>query len=321
MRQILLTLFLFTHTFLFAEDYDCVVVGTSPTSIFEALYQSATGKKVLLVEGTEQCGGAWQTIDKCGIANVDVGCHHIGGNKKLADFLRDYTGCQIVSMSDAAKPYDQNQAPTGLYFSQGCYELMESLNALLKNSTIDLRLNCHLNNVSFESEWAILDLETQERHRAKKVYYTQASTFAVENRPPTPHRYKFCHLYLLVEDDGPVRFSYRSGFYQVSRIMNLTPFVGLTGCGMQMIVLQVHGEQLLSESEMFFKEMKAAGIVSDTARLLQYEPYIYEQGHCGGEVYKLPTEKRDFFEFLETSLFTSMAQYIERWKTALTKWN
>src|SRR5579859_4143602 len=82
---------------LYSADYDCVFIGSSPISLFEALYQHGSGKKVLIVDESHSCGGVWKSIDMCGIEHVDIGCHEIGNNVTLKEFLEVYGGCQMVS--------------------------------------------------------------------------------------------------------------------------------------------------------------------------------------------------------------------------------
>lgn len=89
-------LLLLSFTSLFATHYDCIFVGTSPQSMFEALYQHALGKSVLILEECGCCGGAWQSVDVCGIAHADVGCHEIGNSQPIREFLEEYAGCSLL---------------------------------------------------------------------------------------------------------------------------------------------------------------------------------------------------------------------------------
>lgn len=92
--RFILPLLLFFRASLFAleADFDYVFVGTSPISVLEALYRSYNGSRVLLIDSRETMGGAWQSITICHIAKVDMGCHQIGGDKRVKDFLEKYVG-------------------------------------------------------------------------------------------------------------------------------------------------------------------------------------------------------------------------------------
>lgn len=317
MQKLFLSLFLFLHTLLAAEDYDCVVIGSSPIPLFEALYQSATGKRVLLLEGDSQCGGAWRSIDMCGIAHVDLGCHHIGGNRELGDFLTSF-GLKVVSMADPTMAYNAANAPMGLYFAEGCYELIKRLEEKIGRSSIELKKNCRLDNVSFSDGWAVIQTNTGESHRVKKIYHTAASLFSIEGKAPTSRKTKYCHLYLLIGDGGIVRFSYRGGFANVSRIMNLTPFVGLTASGLQLIVLQLPKEEDLQKSSTLLQTLKTSGLLQQSAMIIKEESYVYEQTYCSGLTSHLSADKKVFFESLDTShLASSMQRHLVRWSTVL----
>ncbi len=321
MRKLLLTLLLILHaTLLIAKDYDCVIVGSSPVSLIEALYQEAAGKEVLILEGDSQCGGAWRAIDICGVAHVDMGCHHIGGNSALADFF-SALGCKVISMSDPTQAYNPSNAPLGLYFPQGCYDLISTLEASVQRSSIDLKLNCRLENVFFNEEWALLDTSTGESHRTKKIYHTPASSFSIEGKQPFVRGSKYYHLYLLIADGGPIRCSYRTGFPGVSRIMNLTPFAGLTASGLQLFALQLHAEEDLKKSENFLKLLKSSGLVTLSARIIREDSYIYVQNFSSGLTGRLPKEQKIFFENLDTShLCSTMQQNLHRYFIVSIVW-
>ncbi len=100
---------------LFGADFDCAIVGTSPVPLFEALYRHHSGERVLILEAAAECGGAWKSIDICGIAHADMGCHEISSSIDLNRFLEDYAGCSMISCH------------TNYYFSNGCFELINNL--------------------------------------------------------------------------------------------------------------------------------------------------------------------------------------------------
>ena len=56
--------------------FETVVVGSSPTCLIEALVQTRSGKKVILVDIKSKIGGSWSvTNEYFGLSNVEIGCH------------------------------------------------------------------------------------------------------------------------------------------------------------------------------------------------------------------------------------------------------
>src|SRR5262245_59254170 len=132
MRSILLILF---AIHLFGADYDSAIVGTSPIPLFEALYRHHSGERVVIFEAAPECGGAWKSIDICGVAHADMGCHHIGSTQDLNRFLEVYGGCSMIACH------------TNYYFSKGCFELVGNLMKRIKAAGILLLTNCRVESL------------------------------------------------------------------------------------------------------------------------------------------------------------------------------
>src|SRR3989338_985439 len=96
MRWFGIILFIFFQS-LASEEFDCIVIGTSPISLFEALYKHYSGKRVLILEQSAECGGAWKSIHIFNIPNIDMGCHEISSTPMLNQFLEEYAGCNIIA--------------------------------------------------------------------------------------------------------------------------------------------------------------------------------------------------------------------------------
>ncbi len=80
--------------------YDCIVVGSSPALLTEALYQSENGKKsVLIIEDQNCLGGAWGTMSLGDINDIEVGCHLIERSRKTYNFLIQNIGCSLVPLN------------------------------------------------------------------------------------------------------------------------------------------------------------------------------------------------------------------------------
>lgn len=305
---------------LFAADFDCVVVGSSPFSLFEALYQCHSGKRVLILEEASRCGGAWKGIDVCGIMNADLGCHQIGHDVQLKAFLEEYAGCKIVSMDNPLISFESSKGPNGWYFSKGCYELIDHLLQLIAATNIVLLTEHRVENVIVDNVSKIATIQTQNKNfTTEKLIVTPMSclTLNPSNYPQHYGKSKYFHLYLLIQDPTPPRFSYQAGVASgVSRMMNLTHFVSLAGTGRQLIVVQTHGEQNLANGQAFLDALKSNKLVDQGAYILKSEPYIYEAGsfHQG-----LITQMgaQGIIEVLQTGHFQSLNTYIPKWKQVL----
>lgn len=314
----LVLIFIFVAQLLFATDYDCLFIGTSPIPLFEAIYQRFSGKKVLIIEEAAECGGAWKTIDVCGLKRVDLGCHLLGGSRQLGEFLESYAGCNLVSLDNPYLP--SNSVKNSFYFSKGCFELIDNLTRILEKSGVDLLLNHRLESVFIDTlEDHVVVKAKEKRFTAKKVFYTPMTSFTIENlsKQPRPvHPSKYYHLYLLIEDPTLPKFSYQGfGDSGASRVMNLTYFLDLHPLGQQLIVFQVHKEESLKNGEYFLEALKKKQLVSPGAYILKQEAHIYEgKSFSYG---KLPPEWRPYFELLQTASFSTMSSHISRWTTVM----
>lgn len=300
---------------LLAADFDVVFVGTSPFCLLEALYQSQLGKKVLLLEEQARCGGAWQAIDVCGLSHVDLGCHQIGSDLSLKAFLEEYVGCKIVSMDDPKLPFDSSHSPNGYYFSQGCYELIERLLERVRASRIQLITECKVHAISVDKQRNIAELVTDSQiFTASKVVLTPMSDLKLSEGAKSSHKAKYHHLYLLIQDLSPPRFSYKYGPLEgVSRLMNLTLFSQLEGTGKQLIILQTHREESVDQAEKFLQRLKSSELVDKEASLLTAECYTYETGALMRRAID-EMGNQEIIEVLQTSAFQNLLNYLPRWK-------
>jgi hypothetical protein len=317
MRFFLCLLFLCTS--LFAVDFDVIVVGTSPFSLFEALYQSHSGKKVLILEEAAECGGAWKSIPVCGVPHADLGCHQIGRNQDLKAFLEEYAGCKIVSQERPLLPLAKTDAQD-YYFSRGCYELIEHLLNLIQVTDIVILTNTKLENVFIDPSHKMAIAHTKEQnYSTHKFIVTPMSCFSIGPTCPeqTFHKSKYCHLYLLIQDPTPPRFSYYEGIGAgASRVMNLTHFAGLSDTGQHLIVFQVHSADAFTKGQELLDALRAKNLVASEAYLLKSDPYIYEVGTFS-QKHINQAHVENFFDVLQTSHFEKLMQYIPKWKQVL----
>ena len=306
-------------------DFDVVVIGSSPFSLLEALYRYHTGNSVLILEQDSICGGAWKSIDVCGVEHVDLGCHQIGNDAALLDFLESYVGCKMVSLDKPLNSYTKGNS-LGYYPSVGCYEITRNLLKLIGKTEIVLSTNQRMESVKIDPVAPIATIRVQDKEiRASKIILPYYVDLRIENHPTATFesqkttKSKFPHLYILVEDPDPPRFSYQSGLGSgIARMMNLTHFVGLTGSGKQLIVFQNSGDSTFETASRYLQILKDKKLVASHAKLLLFDSYTYEQNHLTKSIIDKCPFGSVLFETLNTSHIHNLAQYITKWKMALT---
>lgn len=88
-----------TSTFSAHEPYDHVIIGASPAGMFAAAELADTGARVLLIEGGERLGGAWESAHLEGWGEIETSCHLLepfpGGYARLESL----TGLPFDAMS------------------------------------------------------------------------------------------------------------------------------------------------------------------------------------------------------------------------------
>lgn len=285
---------------LFGIDYDVIVIGTSPFSILEALYQDATGKRVLILEKEPTCGGAWRTIDICGFTRIDLGCHDIANRKELRNFLQNYLGCHLVSLQDPKCLCSDSDE--GFYFAKGCSELIDCLLKKVEHSKITLKTNEYVQKIDLETNFAIVTTQNSQ-FTARKIIATPRTCLCSEEPK------KYWHHYLLIHDLVPPQFVRKEDIDpQIMRLMNLTHFVDFLGPNLQLLVIQLSEEGMHSEEilQILWKE----NLLSPKATIVKSDCFHYET-RC------FDLEQSEQVELLDTENFDSMLQYIPKWKIAL----
>ena len=309
----------------YETDFDCVVVGTSPICMCEAVYKAKIGDRVLVVEKAAECGGAWKSISICGIPHVDLGCHEFGGNKQVEQFLEEYLGCKMIRNAPQNQGKGVTRADWGVYPQNGCYELARNLEYLMERSGVVLMLNSKLESVYIDKARKIAELKINgSRYSTRKIVVTSYSGIQIENIPnaPAPRTSKFPHLYLLIDDPSPTRFTYHQpSISGVTRVMNVTQFSNLEGTGLQIISLQVRDEKALNQGEKCFEELKRLDLVAKSARLVCVESYVYEQSNFDRtSITKAGPEAVPIFEQLDTNHISNIGKYVDKWKKVMMPW-
>lgn len=321
MRLVLAFLAFCNALFAAGPEYDYIVVGTSPFSLFEALYKFHSGHRVLIIDEAESCGGAWRAIDVCGVPHADLGCHQIGHNLDLKAFFEEYAGCKMVSLDDPLQPFEKANSPHGFYFSQGCFELADHLRRLIQAAEIPMLLGNRVRSVSVDVDRKIATVHTDRGDfTASKLIVTPATGFDWEKEPSSRQRNKtkYYHLYLLVSDPTPPQFTYKERGIEpgVVRVMNLTHFAGLAGKGRQILIFQTN--QLPSEEKErdLFESLKKKGWIDPAAFILQSEQYVYEVDRLDQAAIRT-RGLGEFFEILQTGHIEQLAHSISKWKRVL----
>lgn len=317
MHRLILAFFILVQAFCLGVDFDVVVVGTSPITLLEALYQSHSGKRVLILEAASVCGGAWKSIDVCGVYPVDLGCHTLGRNKQMQTFLETYVGCRMVSLDNPPAPFDSRNSPNGFYPLQGCYEIIHNLLELIKHTDIVLLLEHPLENVTIHPQKPEAVIVSRNMYiTTSKIIAPTYCSFHPAHRPLPPSKTAYYHLYLLVDDPTPQRFSFRTGVVSgASRLMNLTYFAGLSGTGKQLIVIQTYGTNANFTAKGYLDALKNQGLLHESARLLKEETYIYQQASF--QPFNHVPNATQVIEQINTGHIEAMTQYIPRWEKVL----
>ncbi len=129
-------------------------------------------------------------------------------------------------------------------------------------------------------------------------------------------KHSYYHLYIVVEDPTPARFTYLNGIAKgMSRAMNLTPFLEMPSEGLQLIVIQTHGKQEGDEMNTFLDAFKNKGLLSENAKILASDTYVYQQAYSNTT--PLLQLGGSLIEMLDTSSFGSMTRYFNKWKQAM----
>lgn len=323
--RVILAIFLFVQGWIFAiqTDFDVAVIGTSPVCLLEAVHHIAKQEKVLILEADPRCGGAWKSIDICGIQNVDLGCHLIGSDVRIKDFFEKYFACKFLCLEHPTQDANDGhlRCQNGFYFSKGCDELISRLTSYIAASRNGHLLHKKVESVYFDPGKQYVELYLGDvRYTAAKLYTPSMSSFQVENptfQNQTYPQHLFNHLYLLIEDPTPSRFTYLNGFVTgMSRAMNLTPFLHFPRPGLQLIVIQTHNANELKEYQKFLDAFKNKGLLSKEARIVDSDTLVYKQ--TGMNTSALQQVAGGLIEILDTSSFGGMVRYLDRWKSSLT---
>ena len=79
-------------------NLDYIFVGAGVRNLLLAIAHASQGKKVMVLESTQEIGGAWQQIELFDLGSFDVGCHVLEVDKKVKDFFNDNLNLNLEPM-------------------------------------------------------------------------------------------------------------------------------------------------------------------------------------------------------------------------------
>lgn len=232
-----------------SEKYDSIIIGASPLAILEALYLNALGQRVAIISDSDTIGGAWRTIQHPGLPPLEIGCHIWDNNAEVQQFLIDYLGLNItpfvpspiIQYGRFSFPYDwkyfildlkaflkkikpisnhdlvsYSLIPKKYYYPQrGSTELIEKLDAKLKETNIEIIFDTYINTIDIINDHSIrLITNDGQTYSCQKIVVTGLSRInefingGNLIKLDTPRKVDFIHAHLVFKDDTPVNFSY-----------------------------------------------------------------------------------------------------------------
>jgi hypothetical protein len=80
-----------------ARKYDKVFVGTSMICVLEAVYQSLSGKSVLMVDRQSGIGGAWRSLELFGLHDVENAIHYFLPDPLAFEFMKNVLNWNVTT--------------------------------------------------------------------------------------------------------------------------------------------------------------------------------------------------------------------------------
>lgn len=95
-------------------NLDYIFVGAGVRNLLLALAYASKGKKVMVLESTQEIGGAWQQIELFDLGSFDIGCHVLEVDKDVRAFFHENLQLNLEPMkpqpeilfSNSYFPYD-----------------------------------------------------------------------------------------------------------------------------------------------------------------------------------------------------------------------
>jgi len=227
--------------------YDCILIGSGPVNLIEAMYLSKQGKKVLVLEQSEYVGGAWGKVPLGkNLPDFQLGCHIWDIEPKAFEFLSHFLDMKLVKMKPQPEfvykgvklPYDWKNL---LFFVRGKFKSksgkesvsfrkarvipakyiypkggsLQFINRLLdkaKAFDIEIKKGIKINRLEIgEISKAIAESESFETKELVLTSVSQLKSITKKGEVfnfPEPRLVDYIHGHLLIDDPTPAKFSY-----------------------------------------------------------------------------------------------------------------
>jgi len=303
-------------------DYDYIAIGSSPIMMLEALYHHHLGNRVMIVEGAKECGGAWKSIEICGIKHVDMGCHTAGGNQKMIDFLENYVGINMVPMAPNNNPTKRRRG--NYYPASGCYELIEQILKLVRIANIPLSIGHKVSSIYLQEDLDYVDvLVDGKTYTTKKLLVCHGTELNITSEPTFQNKSprEFPHIYLLVEDASDDRFIYSGGGsltgLSIVRVSNLTSYCELNGTNKKIFAFEVRSKNPEMFANTCLEFLISKDLVGENARLLDSSTYTYTKAYLPRNFsMKLSPKAKGMFVYVNTTAIWNIANFTSTWEKA-----
>ena len=78
------------------KKYDLIFIGSGMICVLEAVYQSLSGKSVLMIDQNEDIGGAWLTLDIFGLHEVENAIHYLLPDVYAFEFMKSVLNWDVI---------------------------------------------------------------------------------------------------------------------------------------------------------------------------------------------------------------------------------
>ena len=227
--------------------YDCILIGSGPVNLIEAMFLSKQGKKVLVLEQSEYIGGAWGKVPlRKGLPDFQLGCHIWDVEPRAFKFLSEFLDMKLLRMKPQPEfvfkgvklPYDWKNllfyirgklSPKSgkesvslnkariipakyIYPEGGSLQFIDRLLDKVKDFGIEIKTGIKINKLEIaDFTKAISESEVFD---TKEIVITSVSQLnsisknGAEFKFPKPQLVDYIHGHLLVNDVTATKFSY-----------------------------------------------------------------------------------------------------------------
>lgn len=131
-----------------SKNFDVVFVGSGIISLLEAVYQSKQGKKVLVIEKTNDIGGAWKPLDLFGFKNVENAIHYFLPNTTASEFMQNNLNWKLKVQTKKYRLIKVFFLNFKFYYDGRISSFLGKLESLQIDSSIKLKLKTLFSSLS-----------------------------------------------------------------------------------------------------------------------------------------------------------------------------